>query len=167
MPSLLKPLRFRFTDPQDIADYGDRYWIYDESAITSQRARTLMALEQEMGLPIADVMNGVRASSAVGDMAGSWLAMKLDPDTGDKAPAFDDYNPIVMMIVWSAVPAEELEPGKEEATSGERVEMEPGGSPDMPASAPAVLPDESPSAAISRTDTVSLVTMPVTESATS
>lgn len=167
MASLLKPLQFRFTDPQDIADYGDRYWIYDESIITAQRARTLMALEQEIGLPIADVMNGVRASSAMGDMAGSWLAMKLDPDYGDKAPAFENYNPIVMMIKWSAVPAEELEPGKEEATSGERVALEPGGSPDQPASAPDVLLGESASAATSPTDTVSLVTMPVTESATS
>lgn len=167
MPSLLKPLQFRFTDPDDIAQYGDRYWIYDESAIIGSRARTLMALEQEIGAPMADIMAGVRASSAFGDMAGSWVAMKLDPESADKVPAFEDYNPIVMMIKWSPVPDAELEPGKEEAPSGDQPPLEPGGSPDHPDSAPVTLPAASGTGATSPMDTVSLLTMPVSGSATS
>lgn len=162
MSSLIKPLRFRFTDPQDIADYGERWWSYDESAIIGHRARTLMALEQEIGAPVADVFAGFRASSAFGDLAGTWLAMKLDPDFGDKIPDFEDYNPIVMKIEFRVVPDEDLEPGKEEPSSGEPVALEPGGSKDQPSSAPAVLPAASDSGAISPMDTVSLVTMPVT-----
>ena len=162
MASLLKPLQFRFTDPQDIADYGDRWWTYDESAIIGHRARALMLLEQEIGVPIANVMDGVRASSVFGDMAGTWIALKLDPEFGDKAPDFEDYDPIVMAIKWRPLPTEDLEPGKEEASDGGQVLLEPGGSPDQPASAPAVLPDASATGATLPTDTVSLITMPVT-----
>jgi hypothetical protein len=167
MASLLKPLRFRFTDAQDIADYGERWYIYDESAITSMRARDLMPLEQELGLPLADVMNGVRQSSIMGDMAGAWLALKLDPEFGDKAPAFADFNPVVMLLKWSAVPAEEMEAGKEETSSGGQAELEPGGSPDMPPSAPVMLPVESATDDTFQTATVSLVSMPVSGSPTS
>lgn len=165
--SLIKPLRFRFTDPEDVSLYGERWYVYDEDKIVHQRARVLMELEQEMGLPISDVMNGFRSSSAMGDMAGAWLAMKLDPDYGDKAPAFQDFNPLVMMIKWQVIPVEDLEPGKEESSSGEPVALEPGGSPDTPPSVPAVLPDALLTDATSPTDTVSLVTMPVSGSATS
>lgn len=145
MTSLLKPMRLRFTHPDDVAAYGDRWLVYDEAAWTMLPARTLMKLEIEIGIPLVDVMTGVRQSSTFGDMAAAWLAMELDPQY--VAPPFSEFNPIVMMIEWDRVPVDE-ESGKDEG-------------PSLPASAPDPVPDGSASTATSPTDTVSLPNMPV------
>lgn len=165
MASLVKPMRFRFLAAQDIEQYGEGWWVYDESVITSLSARSLMRLELEIGAPIVDVMTGFRASSAFGDMAAAWLAIKVtDPKA---APAFADFNPHSMLMEWEAVPAEDLEPGKGEADSGTIPEpaaepqLEPGGSPDWQGSVAALPLDESQLEGTWPTATVSLPIMPV------
>jgi len=155
MINLVKAMRFRFTDPDDVATYGDRWWIYDESVWTRLPARTLMQFERQIGTPLVDMMTGFRADTAFGDMGAAWLAMKL---ADAKVPVFGDFNPRVMTLEWERVPDEEQEPGKEEPP------MEPGGSPDWPGSVTALPLDVLPNTTTSETDTVSLLTMPITES---
>ena len=132
--AFLKPLRFRFTEPADIKKYGRSWHVYDESDWARRPARELTQYEAEIGIPLADVMTGVRQSSAFGDMAATWLALKLE---GRDIP-FEDYNPIVMTIDWEVRP-EEDEVGKEE---GSALASESG---------------------TEQTDTVSLPIMPPTE----
>lgn len=102
MSAFIKPLRFRFTAAEDVALYGDRWWVYDESAWAELPARRLMALEQAIGAPLVEVMAGVRASSAFGDMAAAWLAMTLDPET--LVGAYATFNPHTMLMEWDSVP---------------------------------------------------------------
>lgn len=162
MPSLLKPLRFRFTNETDSGTYGNAWHVYDEAALTALPARTLMSYEQMIGVPIADVMNGVRQSSAFGDMAGSWLALVID---GSDPGPFGDYNPIVMQIEWEPVPAEDLEPGKEGTAPA--VQPEPVSAPptttEMAASDVDPGPVVSDSPGTLPTDTVSLQSLPISE----
>jgi len=106
MASLLRPLRFRFTHAADIQEYGDDWHVYNEAEWTALPARELMRYEIEIGIPLVDVMDGVRKSSAFGDLAASWLALKLE----GSALRFSDYNPHVMMIEWERVPQDETEP---------------------------------------------------------
>jgi hypothetical protein len=156
MAALLQPLRVRFTDPQDVELYGDRWWVYDERTFTRLPARTLMAYETEIGAPLADMMTGVRASSAWGDMTAVWVALKLA--LGDDAPAYAEFNPITMMIEWEPVPAEDLEPGKDETPAAS---LEPGGRATDAPSGPVQVLDAPLQPPTSPTDTVSLPIMPV------
>ena len=94
----LGDLEFQFQDPADQAKYGDRWFRYSELDIMRLPARKLIELEARMGLTIAEVMNGVRASTALGDTAAAWVAIRLvDPDL---AGQFDDFNPLTFMIKW-------------------------------------------------------------------
>lgn len=142
MVALIKPLRFRFTEPEDIKNYGPDWYLYDESKWTRLPARELIEIETELGVPLVDVMTGVRASSVFGDLAATWVAMRTELGKS-KAGSFEDYSPIVMAIEWASVP-EQDDPGKDEGP-------EPLGE------------DDSAPLAISQTDTVSLQTLPAAE----
>jgi hypothetical protein len=99
--SLLKPLRFRFTEDADAKAYGDDWVIYDEAQIVRLPARALSALEVEIGLPLLNVMQGMRDETVMGHLAGSWLALHLvDPG---RAGSFDDYSPVATLIEWERV----------------------------------------------------------------
>jgi len=138
---LLKPVRFRFTDPEDVKRWGDRWYVYDERAIVTAPARDLVVLESLMGMTLISAMNGFRADSVLGNLACCWLAVRaVDPEV---AGAFDDFTPMVMLINYEAVP--EVDEGKDE------------GSPTSPASESADLPVLVP------TPTVTLQTLPVAE----
>lgn len=95
--SLLPPLRFRFTEPDDVKAYGDGWYVYDESEIVRLPFRRLVALEAEVG-KLADVMNGVRGDTIAGTAASVWLAVHLAD--ADLAGKFADFDPVVLLLDW-------------------------------------------------------------------
>jgi hypothetical protein len=111
--SLIKPIRFRFTDPEDVARWGDRWYVYDEGAIVRTPARELVALEQELGMTVISAMNGFRDDSVLGNLAATWLAVRaVDPEL---AGPFDDFTPLIMLINYESIP-DEVDEGKDEGT---------------------------------------------------
>lgn len=101
IPNALRALdrmEFRFTDPDDIARYGSGWLIYDESHWLRLRARDLIDLEAKMGMSLASLMNGFRASSTLGDTAAAWLGVyQKSPKL---AGEFDEFNPLTNLIEW-------------------------------------------------------------------
>lgn len=112
---LLAPLRFRFTEPEDTGRYGARWYVYDEHKLVRKPARDLVGLEAELGMTLISAMNGFRADSALGNLAGCWMAVReVDPE---RAGLFDDFSPMIMLVAYEPVPADEVDQGKaEEAT---------------------------------------------------
>lgn len=94
----LDPVEVQFTDEEDVKRYTDRWWRYDESAIIRLPTRRLIELEAALGMPLVDVMNGVRLRTVLGDLAGAWVAVHLaDPET---AGPFDDFTPLILLAQW-------------------------------------------------------------------
>lgn len=146
----LDPYWLRFTDPEDQGKYGEAWLKYDEGAILRMRARDQIALETELGMPLVAVMNGGRQSSVLGDTAIAWLALHaVDPA---RAGDFDEFNPVTMLIEYTAT---DPEPGPKE----------PEAEPASPPSVEPVLPmdSSSPSSNSAPTATVALPAMPVAE----
>lgn len=180
MSGLIKPLRFRFLAAEDIDRYGNRWWTYDESQWTQLPARRLMLLEQQIGAPLVDVMNGIRVSSTFGDMAAAWLAMALDPDTS--VGSYESFNPRTMMMEWEAAPEvaedsapkEELLPVAEDPEEWQERQQRIMAANQslrdarvfLDQSTPEPLAADGSPAPISQTDTVSLPNMPVAGSNT-
>lgn len=102
--ALLAPRRFRFTESDDVKQYGDRWYVYDESQIMRLPARRLIQLEGQLGMPLVHVMNSVRSDSVTGNLAAEWLAVHLvEPEiAGD----FEQFSPAVMLTEWETVPDE-------------------------------------------------------------
>jgi hypothetical protein len=147
---LLDPVDFRFTDPRDVERYGDRWYRYAEGDLARLPAQTLIGLEAELGMPIVDVMNGMRMSSVLGDTAAAWIGVRdVDPKL---AGPFSEFNPITMLIDWR--PASE---GKAEGTTAQE---ELPGLPPPPADGSRPLDRSSPPTS-GPTDTVALPTLPV------
>ena len=116
MSDVLAPLEFRFTDPADVATYGDRWWRYDEPAIVRTSARRLLELEVELGYPIARVMDEFRNRSVLGLLGAMWLAISMTPREW-QLDGFDDFTPLVFATQWRE--AVEDEAGKDDAPSPE------------------------------------------------
>jgi hypothetical protein len=108
--NFLKPLRFRFEHPDDVAIYGDGWHVYDEPAIADLPGRELIALETQVGTPMPVVMEGVRVSSSFGDLAATWVSLKMEDHP--KCPPFAEFNVHTMLTDWEAVPEAEVEAGK-------------------------------------------------------
>jgi hypothetical protein len=140
----LDPLNFRFTDPEDVKKYGDRWYTYDEASILRLRARDLIDLEGEIGTPMVAVMNGMRASTTLGDTAAAWLGVRAM--STDLAGPFDDFNPITNLIEW-----QDASEGKEVAP----VATEPAPDTAIPTAGPYVSTTSAPM------DTVILPSLPV------
>lgn len=96
----LDPLEVRFTDPGDIKVYGDRWWLYNEGDIIRFPARRLIELEVAIGMPIVDMMNGVRMNSVIGNLAAAWVAIHLEDPV--LAGSFDDFTPLLLLAQWRA-----------------------------------------------------------------
>jgi hypothetical protein len=94
----MSPLELRFTDPEDVATYGDGWYRYDEGRYLRLRARDQITLEGALGMPLVSIMNGFRSSTGLGETAAAWLAIQsVNPAlAGD----FDDFNPLTNMIEW-------------------------------------------------------------------
>lgn len=106
---LLPPMRFRFTDPDDIAAYGDRWWVWDEVAVTRLRGRELIAIEDTLDLAIPVLIRLLHTSeSTLAHMAAMWIAVHRD----GHPVAWADFNPIALAAEWEEVPAPPLESGE-------------------------------------------------------
>lgn len=157
----LDPLEFRFTDPDDAKKYGTGWYTYDEGRYLRLRARDLIALEGELGMSMVSVMNGMRASTTLGDTAAAWLGVQsVNPRLAGR---FDDFNPITNLIEWR-----DAAEGKAEAPTAEpapEVDTQPG---PVPASQAMLLPADPDSPMVGRygyttsapTDTVVLPNLP-------
>ncbi|MCW2768474.1 MAG: hypothetical protein JWO11_4433 [Nocardioides sp.] len=100
-----KPWQLRFTDPDDIKVYGDGWYVYDEAQIVRLDARRLVALEVQIGRPMAAVIDANRAGSVFGELAAAWLAVHLvDPGL---AGEFDQFSPLIMLVDWERSPEPE------------------------------------------------------------
>jgi hypothetical protein len=109
----LGPVMFRFTDPDDVKLYGDRWYRYSEADLIRTRARDLMALEIELGTSIVNVMNGSRMHSTLGDLAAAWLGVRAHDPT--LAGSFDEFNPLTLAINWEHPDdVDEVDEGKAE-----------------------------------------------------
>lgn len=95
-------MRFRFTDPDDVAAFGDGWWVWDERAVTRLRARELIVLEETIGMSLVLAINLAREDSAAGDLAVTWIAVHL----AGHPVKWADYNPAVLAVDWERVPEE-------------------------------------------------------------
>lgn len=148
----LPAVEFQFTDPDDVAKYGDGWYRFSERDLIRRRARDLIQLEAELGMPIIDAMNGGRASTALGDLACTWIGVRdVDPKL---AGPFDEYNPLVMQVAWRRAVDEGKAEDRTEPAETETVTPEPAAeaSPRPAASGPATSDPM---------DTVALQTLPV------
>jgi len=141
----LGPVEFRFTEPEDVAVYGDRWYRYSEADLIRTPARELVALEAALGMPIPDVMNGMRMSTVLGDLAAAWIGVRAyDPLL---AGPFNEFNPMALSLTWRP---EKVDEGKDQ---GEDTPQPPAdGSPQPDLSRPEISDP---------TDSVVLPTMPV------
>lgn len=106
---LLKPIRVRMTDPADVAQYGDRWWIYDEQAIAHRPVRDLIAWERQLGVPLSSLMLQFRADGIAGNHAALWLAVVMTCEQEDlPVPPYKDFNPLIMFTQWEDVPDDEV-----------------------------------------------------------
>jgi len=147
----LPPAWFRFTDPDDQGKFGDGWFKYDEGFVLRLPARQLIQMEAEMGMPMVAVMNGFRDSTALGELAILWIGVHLtDPA---RAGDFDEFNPIIGMVQYSA---DDPEPeGKSESSVN---------TPERPDSETSPIPTPSPNTNSEKMDTVVLPAMPIVES---
>jgi hypothetical protein len=100
----LPPAWFRFTDSEDKALYGDRWFVFAEADMLRLRARELIALETDLGMPIVSVMNGFRESSSLGDTAAAWIGVRAVD--ASLAGDFDQFNCVTNMIEWTGTSPE-------------------------------------------------------------
>jgi hypothetical protein len=139
---------FRFLDEEDQGKYGSDWLKYDEGAILRMRARDLIALETDLGMPLVALMNGFRQDSILGDTAAAWLGVRaVDPA---RAGDFDEFNPITALIEWSKVNPDAVP------------KDEPGNMP-APEESSSPMASESSNTISAPTATVALDIMPVAE----
>lgn len=92
---------FTFTHPDDVAEYGDAPYLYNEGILAGMSARDLMELEAIIGMPVVEAMNGMRDSLPMPTLVITWWSLKqagVDVD-------LDKYNPHTLMIEWAPVAA--------------------------------------------------------------
>lgn len=97
---LLVPYRVRFTQDEDIKEYGDNWFVYDETALVRLPVATLMAYEQEMDRPLTAVLQGMRDGSVMGHLGAAWLAVRM---AGGTVP-WGMFTPAIMLAKWEKVP---------------------------------------------------------------
>lgn len=109
---VLKPLRVRLTDPDDVARYGDRWWVYDEAAIMRLGADELIAIEREIyPTKLRAAMDDSRENGILGDLIAVWVAIRMAADPNWPAPKFADFKPLILLAEWQLVPDGEVDPG--------------------------------------------------------
>jgi hypothetical protein len=103
------PSRWKFTDAEDVAAYGDRWWTWDEPALTRLRARQLIEIERRSACRWS---TSSRSSARWGRRWVRW------PPCGSRCTwpvttvAWADFNPFVFATVWGAVPEAPLDSGE-------------------------------------------------------
>lgn len=119
MLPLIPAIRFRFDAEEDVAKYGDGWWVWDEGELTRLPGRELIPLEEAVDMPLVEVIRGTRKGSTVATMAAMWIAMHR----AGNPVAWDDFSPLVLITTWEAVPLDES------PDSGEAPTPEPHSSP--------------------------------------
>lgn len=99
-------LRFRFGDDTDVGQFGDGWFEWDEPALAQLRMREQIALEEVVGMPLLDIIGGLRKSGILATAAAMWIALHR---AGRKV-AWDDFNPVVLAAEWEGAPADPLDP---------------------------------------------------------
>jgi hypothetical protein len=151
----LDPVEFQFGELDQLT-YGNGWYRYAEADLIRLPARTLIELEGALGMPIVDVMNGMRMSTVLGDTAAAWLGVReVDPKL---AGPFDQFNPITMLIKWRKAVDEGKDQGATavDPTQSAPATPEPGadGSP---------IAGQSHQGTSGQPDTVILQTLPIAE----
>jgi hypothetical protein len=102
-------MRFRFKEADDVATYGDRWWLWDEAAVLGLKGRELIAIEETVG-PVLALLRGLRQDdpSTLVTMAVMWIAMTR----AGREVAWDDFNPVVFTAEWEQAPAGPLDGGE-------------------------------------------------------
>lgn len=100
--ALLPPSRFRFTEPEDAAAYGDGWWTWDEAAAVRLPTRKLIELEETVGMPLRLAIQLFHEDLARGALAVMWVALHL----GGHKVEWDDFNPIWLATDWERIPQE-------------------------------------------------------------
>lgn len=129
----LSDVEFRFTEPEDVAKYGDRWFRYSEKDLIRKPALELAMLEMDLQMTVVAVMNGMRMSTVLGDTAAAWLGVRAaDPKL---AGEFSAFNPRTMLIEWreAADDPEAASEGKDQGSPA------PDSSPTEQPSAPIAL----------------------------
>jgi hypothetical protein len=126
--SLLKAVRFRFTDSTDVETYGSDWYVYNELGIINRPAREVMALEQEMGISVARAFTSFRLTETIGELAACWLALRL----AGKSFSFQEFNPIVHLVEWEEIPEEEQGKGIASPEASSTLPTEPVSLPSLP-----------------------------------
>jgi hypothetical protein len=106
----LRVLRFRFTEEQDVAAYGDSWWVWDEKELARLRGRELIALEELIDMPLFEVRRLMRIGSTLGTMAAMWVALHRAGHPG--LGTWADFNPAASLTTWEAVPEVPLVSGE-------------------------------------------------------
>lgn len=100
--ALTAPRRWRFTDVDDIAAYGDRWWIWNPAAVSRLPARQLIEIEEAIGIPWLAVLEQQQGRTTLGALAALWISMHQAGTT----VAWDEFSPLVFTTEWEEVPAE-------------------------------------------------------------
>lgn len=103
------PMRFRFTEPDDVATYGDQWWVWDEAAVLGLKGRELIAIEETVG-PVMGVLRRLRQvdQSTLPTMQAMWIAVTR----AGREVVWDDFNPAVFAAEWEAAPPDPLDGGE-------------------------------------------------------
>lgn len=108
-------LRFRFTAEQDIAQYGDGWWVWDEAELTRLPGRDLAALEEAVDMPLWRLRNELHKGATMATMAAMWIAMHR----AGHPVGWEQFNPAVLLATWEVVPAAPLESGEDPAPAAD------------------------------------------------
>lgn len=109
--------QFRFTDEQDVAAYGDGWFVWDEDDLARIRGRELVALEEQVDMPLFQIRRylkavGTGSSNTLATMAAIWIAMQR---SGTDPGAWADFNPAVSLTTWELVATPPLASGEDPA----------------------------------------------------
>jgi hypothetical protein len=111
-------LRFRFTNPDDIAAYGSDWRLWDDTTLAAVRSRQLIEIEAALGMPLPGVVRDLRSDSPsiLARIAVMWIALRL----GGHPVDWKDFDPLAFSVEWERV--EEPDPTE---GSGEALAPEP------------------------------------------
>lgn len=97
--STLPPMRFRFTEPDDVAKYGGDWTAYDEAQLLRVPARQLIEIEKTIGMSLAWMINRSHLDYTDATLAAMWVSRRLAGADDD----FATFEPLVLLADWEAV----------------------------------------------------------------